>query len=92
MPSRLRARFFNILKVTFISGRLFSFNGVYGQQMEKIYCVIAKLEKYKNIIELKEDTKSIIDTLDRFFLICKISDFDFIKIEDVISKCAFKTQ
>jgi len=46
----------------------------------------------QNIIELKEDTKSIIDTLDRFFLICKISDFDFIKIEDVISKCAFKTQ
>ncbi len=49
--------------------------------------VIAELVKYKNIIELNEDTKSIIDTLDRFFLICKISDFDFIKIEDLISKC-----
>ena len=44
-----------------------------------IYCVIAELVKYKNTIELKEETKSIIDTLDRFFLICKISDFYFIK-------------
>ena len=35
LPPRLRARFFNILKVTFISGRLFNFNGVYDQQMEK---------------------------------------------------------
>jgi len=53
-------------------------------------CFLARLilEKYKNIIELKEDTKSIIDTLDRFFLICKMSvNFDLIKIEDIISKC-----
>ena len=53
-----------------------------------IYCIIASLEKHKNIISLTEDTKSIIDTLDRFFLICKLSDnFDFIKIEDIVSKC-----
>ena len=53
-----------------------------------IYCVILKLEKYKNIIELKEETKSVIDNLDRFFLICKsCENFDFVKIEDIISKC-----
>jgi hypothetical protein len=52
-----------------------------------IYCVILKLEKYKNIIELKEETKSVIDNLDRFFLICKrCENFDFVKIEDIISK------
>ena len=32
-----------------------------------IYCIISKLEKYKNIIELKEETKSVIINLDRFF-------------------------
>jgi hypothetical protein len=53
-----------------------------------IYCVIAELEKYKNIIELNENTKYVIDNLDRFFIICKKSViFDFIKIEDIVSKC-----
>jgi hypothetical protein len=53
-----------------------------------IYCVISKLEKYKNIIELKENTKSVIDNLERFFIICKRSvNFDLIKIEDIVSKC-----
>ena len=42
----------------------------------------------KNIIELNENTKSVIDNLDRFFIICKRSvNFDFIKIEDIVSKC-----
>jgi hypothetical protein len=53
-----------------------------------IYCVIQKLEKYKNIIDLTEETSIVIDYLDRFFLICKKSEqLDLIKIEDVISKC-----
>jgi hypothetical protein len=53
-----------------------------------IYCVIAELEKDKNIIELNENTKSVIDNLDRFFIICKRSvNFDFIKIENIVSKC-----
>jgi hypothetical protein len=48
----------------------------------------SKLEKYKNIIELKEETQFVIDNLDRFFLICKRSEnFDLIKIENIVSKC-----
>jgi hypothetical protein len=53
-----------------------------------IYCIISKLEKYKNIIELNEETQFVIDNLDRFFLICKRSEnFDLIKIENIVSKC-----
>jgi len=32
-----------------------------------IYCVIQKLEKYKNIIDFTEETSIVIDYLDRFF-------------------------
>ena len=57
-----------------------------------IYCVIQKLEKYKNIIDLTEETSIVIDFLDRFFLSCKRSEqFDLIKIEDVISKYVLYT-
>ena len=53
-----------------------------------IYCVIAELEKDKNIIELNENTKSVIENLDRFFITCKrCVNFDFMKIEDIVSKC-----
>jgi hypothetical protein len=34
-PPRLRARFSNILKIYFINGRIFSFNGIYEKQMDK---------------------------------------------------------
>ena len=58
-----------------------------------IYCIILKLEKYKNFIELNEETQFIINNLDRFFLICKrCENFDFIKIEDIISKCVLLQQ
>ncbi len=58
-----------------------------------IYCIISKLEKYKNFIELNEETQFVIESLDRFFIICKRSvDFDFIKIEDIFSKCVLLEQ
>ena len=53
----------------------------------------SKLEKYKNLIELNEETQFVIENLDRFFLICKRSvNFDFIKIEDIVSKCVLLQQ
>jgi len=58
-----------------------------------IYCIISKLEKYKNLIELNEETQFVIENLDRFFLICKRSvNFDFLKIEDIVSKCVLLQQ
>ena len=52
-----------------------------------IYCIISKLEKYKNFIELNEETQFVINNLDRFFSICKrCENFEFIKIEDIVSK------
>jgi hypothetical protein len=58
-----------------------------------IYCIISKLEKYKNLIELNEETQFVIENLDRFFLIFKRSvNFDFKKIEDIVSKCVLLKQ
>ena len=38
-------------------------------------------------------TQFVIENLDRFFLICKRSvNFDFIKIEDIVSKCVLLQQ
>jgi hypothetical protein len=46
-PPRLRARFSNILKIYFINGRIFSFNGIYEKQMYKFKIMLQKGIKVK---------------------------------------------
>jgi hypothetical protein len=44
--------------------------------------------KIQNFIELNEETQFVINNLDRFFSICKnCENFEFINIEDIVSKC-----
>jgi len=42
LPPRIRSDFYNILKLFFISGKLFSFNGIFEKQMQKFRELLQK--------------------------------------------------
>ena len=53
------------------------------------YCVLQQLTKKRNFID-DEGNQSIIETLDRFFLICNMTNnLIIVKVENIISKCVY---
>jgi len=53
-----------------------------------VYCLLQLFRKKRNFIEEIPENESIIQTLDRFFLICNLTNnLLLIKIENIIGKC-----
>ena len=53
------------------------------------YCVLQQLTKKRNFIDA-EGNQSIIETLDRFFLICNMTNnLIIVRVENIITKCVY---
>jgi len=52
------------------------------------FCIVQELIKDKNFIDQTEEHTSLINYLDRFFQICKLTEnIELIKIENIQSQC-----